>query len=113
MAQYAVLLYLPAPADPMDTPPEETEAHMRFGKQVEELGGQLLMPQALQSSATATSIRDGLLVDGPFIEAKEVLAGFFVLEARDLDHALQIARLVPTRSPGGVEVRPLFTPPAE
>lgn len=33
------------------------------------------MPQALQSSETATSIRDGVVVDGPFIEAKEVLAG--------------------------------------
>jgi len=113
MAQYVVLLYQPAPADPMDTTPEEIEAHMAFGKQVEELGRQILAPQALQPSTTAKAIRGGTVNDGTFVDSPEVLAGFFVLEARDDAHAVEIARHVPTRSSGGVEVRPLFVPPAE
>ena len=47
------------------------------------------------------------MTDGPFIETKEVLAGIFVIEARDLDHALALAKLTPIVD-GGVEVRPLL-----
>jgi hypothetical protein len=49
-----------------------------------------------------------VVTDGPFIEAKEVVAGFFVLEARDLDHAIEIARTNPATWRGGVEIRPLL-----
>jgi hypothetical protein len=108
MAQYAVLLYSPAPADPAETPPDEMEAHGRFGDRVEELGGQIVGAQALQPSTTATTIRGDVLSDGPFTESKEVLAGFFTLEARDLDHALKIAKLNPATRRGAVEVRPIF-----
>ena len=62
---------------------------------------------ALETDDTATSIRDGLLTDGPFIETKEGLAGITVIEARDLDHALELAKLVPIVR-GGVEVRPML-----
>jgi hypothetical protein len=48
-----------------------------------------------------------VVTDGPFIETKEALAGASVLEARDLDHAIALARLTPIVS-GGVEVRPLI-----
>lgn len=48
---------------------------------------------ALEPSGTATAIRGDLVTDGPFIKTKEALAGVFVLEARDLDHAL--AKLAP------------------
>ncbi|HYU83354.1 MAG TPA: YciI family protein [Kribbellaceae bacterium] len=61
----------------------------------------------------ATAIRGDVVTDGPFVEAKEVVAGFFVLEAPDLDVALRIAKLNPATRDGGVEVRPLFVPPAE
>ncbi|MGH2533628.1 MAG: YciI family protein [Thermomicrobiales bacterium] len=111
MPQYAILLNSPAPADPMVLPPEEMEAHMRYANQIEELGGKLNAPQALQPSTTATSIRGDLVTDGPFIESKEVLAGFFILDARDLDHALDIAKRCPATWRGGVEVRPLLAAP--
>ena len=67
------------------------------------------------SSATVVRRQDGetLLTDGPFVEAKEVVAGFFILEAPDFDVALQIAKLNPATIDGGVEVRPLFTPPSQ
>lgn len=113
MAQYAILLYAPAPADPMDVSETELAAIEVFGKEIEKRGIQLLHPQALQSSATATTVRGGAITDGPFIESKEVLAGFFLLEANDLDEALEIAKLVPTSPGGGVEVRPIFEPPAQ
>jgi hypothetical protein len=62
----------------------------------------------LEASGTATSIRGGgdLITDGPFIETKEAMAGVFVIEARDLDHALELAAMTPIVD-GGVEVRPL------
>lgn len=113
MPQYAILLYSPAPADPMDITEAELAAHEVFDKEIEKRGTKILYPQALQSSATATTIRAGAITDGPFIESKEVLAGFFLLEAKDLDEALEIAKLVPTSPGGGVEVRPIFEPPAE
>ena len=111
MPQYAILLYSPAPADPASLPQEELDAHMKYGEQIEQLGGTVSSPQALQASTTATSIRGTLVTDGPFIESKEVLAGFFVLEARDLDHAIEIARLCPSTWHGGVEIRPLVSGP--
>jgi hypothetical protein len=113
MAQYAVFIYSPAPADPMSITPDYLELLERYPAQVEELGGQIVTGWALQPSTTATSIRGDVVTDGPFVEAKEVVAGFFVLEAPDLDVALRIAKLNPATREGGVEVRPLFVPPAE
>jgi hypothetical protein len=112
MTQYGVLVYSPAPADPMDITPEYLELLDRYPGQVEELGGRIVTGFALQPSTTATAIRGDVLTDGPFVEAKEVVAGFYVLEAPDLDVALRIAKLNPATRDGGVEVRPLFVPPA-
>lgn len=66
-----------------------------------------------QPRTTATSIRGEVVTDGLFIEAKEFVAGFMVLEAPDLDTALRIAKLNAATCDGGVEARPLFVPPAE
>ena len=110
MTQYAILIYGDESAF-ADAPPEAfgsmLDAHAAFAKQVGELGGTLLGGAGLRPSATATSIRDGVVTDGPFAETKEAFGGYYVLEARDLDHALQIAKLCPAPA-GGVEVRPLM-----
>jgi hypothetical protein len=108
MARYAVLIYSPAPADPMSITPDYLALLDRYPAQVEELGGRITTGFALEPSTTATSIRGDAVTDGPFIEAKEVVAGFFILEAPDLDVAIRIARLNPATIDGGVEVRPLF-----
>lgn len=108
MPQYAVLLYSPAPADVADMPADELAAHEEFGAKVAEMGGRIVTAQALEASTRAVSVRGALVTDGPFAEAKEVLAGVFVLEARDRDHAVEIARLCPATWRGGVEVRPLL-----
>lgn len=108
MAQYAVLIYeRETPGGAADIPPEVMEAHMQVPQKIEALGGNLLHGHATQPTTTATSIRGDIITDGPFIESKEALAGFFVIEARDLDHALAMAKVVPIMD-GGVEVRPLL-----
>jgi hypothetical protein len=66
----------------------------------------------LQPADTATTVRvsDGktLTTDGPFVETKEALGGYFLLEAEDIDAAIELAARVPaTRMGGAVEVRPI------
>lgn len=108
MAQYAVLIYEPeTPGGVADIPPEIMEAHEHLPERVAELGGRVVAGLALEQPGTATAVRGDVVTDGPFIETKEALAGVFVLEARDLDHAIALARLTPIAS-GGVEVRPLI-----
>jgi hypothetical protein len=108
MAQYAVLIYAQrAGADRPPTPPEELAEHDRHAEELERSGA-MLAAVALKPSAMATSIRGDAITDGPFIEAKEVVAGFYILEAPDLDAALEIARRNPVlHQGGGVEVRPV------
>jgi hypothetical protein len=62
---------------------------------------------ALQPTMTATTIRSGVVTDGPFGETKEALNGYYLVEAADLDEAIAIAKQVPARF-GGVEVRPIM-----
>jgi hypothetical protein len=97
----------------MDLKPDYLALLDRYPAQVEELGGKIITGFALQPSTTATAVRGDVVTDGPFIEAKEVVAGFYILEAPNLDVALRIAKLNPATIDGGVEVRPLFEPPAE
>jgi hypothetical protein len=86
---------------------EVMEAHNRFAEQVVEKGGTIVSGRALQPTSTATTVRDGVVTDGPFTETKEAVGGYYLIEARDLDHALDIAKLTPARF-GGVEVRPIM-----
>lgn len=109
MAQYLILLYEEESGYADATPEfiqEVLDAHERFQQQVTELGAEILTARELAESATATSIRGDAVTDGPFVETKEALGGFYLVEARDLDHALAVAKLVPARF-GGVEVRPI------
>lgn len=113
MPQYGILIYSPAPADPMALTPEHIEALERYPAQVEALGGKAITGFAFQPSTVGFAIRGDAVVDGPFHAADHVVAGFFILEAPDLDVALSIAKLNPATRDGGVEVRPLFEPPAQ
>jgi hypothetical protein len=73
--------------------------------------GTMLGSGGLASTAQSTRVRvsNGQLTvtDGPFTETKEALGGYYLIEARDLDHALEIAKLCPAPF-GGVEVRPIM-----
>ena len=108
MPQYAVLIYQSELPD--DFPPEELrrlmEANQNLPARVAGQGGQIVAAVELEPGSTATAIRGGMFTDGPFAETKEVVAGVYVLEARDLDHALALAAMTPIID-GGVEVRPI------
>ena len=110
MAQYLILIYENEDAYLNPAPEvweEAMQAHGRFAGQVGEKGGTLLGGNALQPTPTATSIRGDIVTDGPFAETKEALGGYYLIEARDLDQALDIAKLCPAPY-GGVEVRPIM-----
>ena len=78
-------------------------------------GGQLLATAPLQSVSTATCIqvRNGkhLVTDGPYAETREQLGGYFLVDARDLDEAIEIAGQIPGARKGTVEIRPLVEIP--
>jgi len=110
MAQYLILIYEDESAYENPDPSvwqQSMDAHARFAEQVVELGGQLVGGNALQPTATATSIRSDVVTDGPFVETKEVLGGYYLIEAADLDQALAIGKACPAPF-GGVEVRPVM-----
>lgn len=99
-----------------DVTPEEMREGMEpwseYGRQVTG-AGVFLAGEALQASATATTVRigegeDRLVTDGPFVESKEQLGGFYLLDCDDLDQALDWARKVPLGPGGSIEVRPVM-----
>jgi hypothetical protein len=111
MAQYLILLYEDESGYARLSPEESAgvmQAHDRFAQQATELGATIVGGNALQPTPTATSIRNDIVTDGPFVETKEVLGGYYLVEAADLDQALAVAKLVPTPF-GGVEVRPIMS----
>ena len=73
--------------------------------------GVLLAAEALQPTETAATVRvrNGKVsvTDGPFAETKEQLAGFYLLDARDLNDAIQMAAKIPPAREGSIEVRPI------
>ncbi|MGJ7439715.1 YciI family protein [Aquipuribacter sp. MA13-6] len=112
MSRYLILIYEaeaaydPAPQGLLE---EIMREHDAFTEGVPRLGASIVGGEALHPTTTATSIRGGSEVtDGPFVETKEALGGYYVVEAPDLDTALAVARTVPARF-GGVEVRPVMT----
>jgi hypothetical protein len=74
-------------------------------------GGVLVAAEALQPVDTATTVRvrngKTYITDGPFAETKEQLAGFYLLDARDLNEAIQMATKIPPAREGSIEVRPV------
>lgn len=114
MSKYVILIH-ENEADYATLSPEGwqsvVDAHGAFTQAVVDLGGSIVGGEALQTTSTATSIRAGEVTDGPFVESKEALLGFYVVEARDLDHALEMAKHTPAAF-GGVEVRPVHDPQA-
>jgi hypothetical protein len=74
-------------------------------------GGYLLATEALQSARTSATVRVRnravAITDGPFAETKEQLGGFFLIKARDLNEAIQVASRWPSARFGSIEVRPI------
>ena len=73
--------------------------------------GQLIAAEPLQSVQTATTVRvrnsKVTVTDGPFAETKEQLAGFYLIDDRDLNEAIQVGSRIPPARVGSIEVRPI------
>ena len=103
--KYLCLVYL-AP-EVWSACPDSTCA--AYGQQLTN-NGKLISGQPLHRTDTATTVRvrngQVSVTDGPFAETKEALAGFYMIEARDLNEAIQIASKIPPAKHGSIEVRP-------
>jgi hypothetical protein len=116
--RYLLLIY--GSEDVPDPSPEEQGAVMAaynaFTEHIRSknayLGGEALEPTA---TATTVRVRDGktLTTDGPFAETKEALGGYYLVEAKDLDEAIDFAARIPGAQNGSIEVRPIWELPAE
>ena len=83
--------------------------HLEFNEALLD-SGHFVEAEALEPAASTTCVRmrNGrtTLTDGPYVETKEMVAGFYVIEARDLNEAIQVASRFPSAPLGTVEVRP-------
>ncbi|QEW05381.1 YciI family protein [Nitrincola iocasae] len=117
--KYAALVYYQESIINAMTEQEWHDLNQECVAGVERLAGQghYVAGQALQPVDTATCVRvregEVLITDGPFTETKEQLAGFYLLEARDLNEALQLASRIPPARFGSIEVRPVRELPAK
>jgi hypothetical protein len=110
--RYLLLIYteeqLEASPEAMAT---EFEAYDAFTKELQDRAiygaGEALRPT---STATTVRVRNGQTVttDGPFAETKEALGGFYMVDATDLDDAIQLAAKIPGAKHGSIEIRPIF-----
>ena len=109
--RYLLLIY---GAEQTEQPSPEAQAAVMqaydvFTRNVKERGA-YLGGEALEPTPTATTVRvhDGqtLTTDGPFAETKEALGGYYLLEAKDLDEAIEYAARIPGAAFGSIEVRP-------
>ncbi len=92
---------------PADEQQAIVDEYLAIGRSPGVLGGEQLQPV---ESATTVQVQNGetLLTDGPFVDAKEHLGGFLLIEADDFDAVLEIAARIPAARMGGaIEVRPL------
>ncbi|HEV7126466.1 MAG TPA: YciI family protein [Ktedonobacterales bacterium] len=110
--QYALLIYTQESVDSQQTPQEQQAvmaAYLAFGERFKDqiAGGEALHPT---TAATTVRVRDGktLATDGPFAETKEQLGGYYLVNAKDLDEATQIAAQIPGAANGCIEVRPVM-----
>jgi hypothetical protein len=111
--EYVCLIYLDE-SEMEALPAAETDAlnaaHHRFDDALVD-AGQMIAAGALEPARAATCVRmrggKRLVTDGPFAETKEQVAGFFLVQAKDLDEAIAIAGRIPSATRGTVEVRPL------
>jgi hypothetical protein len=89
--------------------------YAKFGQ---DFGSKIVGGEELEATDTATTVRiqggpggDVVTSDGPFAETKEALAGFYLVDAEDLDEAIQIAARIPSAPFGAIEVRPVALGP--
>ena len=114
MAKYLVLIYGDEQKWDAWSEQEEKANSERHDAFIAAAGAAVIGGNALAATSTATSVRADAtgrptVTDGPFLEAKEVLGGYYLLEAADLDEAIRLAKQIPeAQAPySGVEIRPV------
>ncbi len=112
--QYLMLIYANESADPQPGTPEGDKfmgGYFAFTEEVKQkkihLGSDALQPI---STATTVRVRNGKTqtTDGPFAETKEQLGGYYLLECKDLDEAIEYAAKIPSAEHGSIEIRPIM-----
>lgn len=112
--KYMLLVYMDEQAM---TDEERQHCYVESAQLTKELSanGQYLGAGPLHSVATATSVRvrddKRVVTDGPFVETREQLGGYYVIEAKDLDEAIGIAERIPPARYGTIEIRPVMEIP--
>jgi len=88
----------------------EYEAYNAFGAEAEKRGMQSGLALLPSNTATTVQVRNGktLTTDGPFAETKEQLGGYYVLNCKDLDEAIEVAAKIPGAKDGSIEIRPVM-----
>jgi hypothetical protein len=117
MAKYLFLIYGDEQLWAAMTPPETKDLDAGHAAFVANAGAKVHIGHALEPTSTATTLRGTVdrrptPTDGPFLETKEALGGFYLVEATDLDEAISFAEQLPEVRAGhsGVEIRPVREP---
>jgi hypothetical protein len=112
--QYLLLIYREEAAAERATKGDQEAMHNEYGAFTQAIikSGHFKAGDALQPIRTATTVRvrggKALTTDGPFAETKEQLAGYYLVEAKNLDEAIGIAARIPNARDGSIEVRPIM-----
>jgi hypothetical protein len=112
--RYLMLINTVEAEDAKATAEEGAASFAEYASLMEELGaqGKVLAGERLRPTSTATTIRvlDGeiLTTDGPFAETKEQIGGYYTVDCKDLDEAIEIAAKIPGARLGSIEVRPIW-----
>jgi hypothetical protein len=116
--RYLLLIYQEEPTEPVPDDVSRTvlSEYAAVTQEIRDRGlwqaGEALEPT---STATTVRVRNGqtLTTDGPFAETKEALGGFYLIDARDLDEAIEIAAKIPAARVGSMEIRPIWELPSD
>lgn len=109
LPHFMILVYeREAPETASAAPPTVIEAHLHLPRQIAETGARIIAGNAMGPTSNAVSIRDNVPIGGSLAGDQQTLAGYFLVEASDLEHAVWIGRMIPVID-GWVEVRPVLT----
>lgn len=112
--RYMLLIYVDESVYETQSREQQEAEYQEYATYGEKAAQRGLSPQgeALQPVAAATTVRvrEGktLTTDGPFAETKEQLGGYYILDCKDLDEAIEMAALIPGARHGSVEIRPIM-----
>jgi hypothetical protein len=112
--RYILLIAGDEAGEPAEESPEMVATLAQYGEFAKEMAGRGILQggERLRNSTDATTVRvrDGevLTSDGPYAETKEQVGGYFIVDCKDLDEAIEVASKIPGAQYGAIEVRPIW-----